>query len=159
MKKYKSDGPSKKLGSQMAGPFRVTEQVGHSYQLKPPITKIYDVLSPDKLRKAANDPLSGQAPEPPEPIEINDDREWEVERILDSQIHRKNLQYLAKWVGFKEDHTWYPASNFAGSPHQLQTFHVDYPERPAPPRSLEEWLRSWEDGEDDIIDHMRDNYA
>ena len=48
--------------------------------------KIYDVFSPDKLRKATNDPLPGQVPDPPEPIEINDDREWEVEQILDSQI-------------------------------------------------------------------------
>ena len=55
--------------------------------------KIHDVFSPDKLRKAVNNPLSGQIQEPPEPIEINNDEEWEVEQILDSQIYWKKLQY------------------------------------------------------------------
>ena len=108
--------------------------------------KIHDVFSPDKLRKAADDPLPGQVQEPPEPVEINDDEEWEVEQILDSRIHRRKLQYRVKWFGFDEDRAWYPASNFVGSPHRLRTFHVDYPERPGPPRRLEEWLRSWENG-------------
>ena len=49
--------------------------------------KIHDVFSPDKLRKAANNPLPRQVQEPPEPVEINDDEEWEVEQILDSRIH------------------------------------------------------------------------
>lgn len=50
--------------------------------------KIHDVFSPDKLRKAVNNPLSGQIiQEPPEPIEINNDEELEVKQILDSQIH------------------------------------------------------------------------
>src|SRR5699024_6724482 len=97
MKHYKSERPSKKLDNQMIGPFRITEQVGHAYRLDlPPTMRIHDVFSPDKLRKAANDPLQGQQQEPPEPIEINDDEEWEVEQILDSRIHRKKLQYRVK---------------------------------------------------------------
>ena len=160
MKHYKSDRPSKKLDNQMIGPFRITEQVGHAYRLDLPSTmKIHDVFSPDKLRKAANDPLPGQVQEPPEPVEINDDEEWEVEQILDSRIHRKKLQYRVKWLGFDEDRTWYPASNFMGSPHRLRTFHVDYPERPGPLKRLEEWLRAWENGDDDVEAYPDDEYA
>ena len=160
MKHYKSDRPSKKLDNQMIGPFRITEQVGHAYRLDlPPTMKIHNVFSPDKLRKAADDPLPGQVQEPPEPVEINDDEEWEVEQILDSRIHRRKLQYRVKWFGFDEDRAWYPASNFVGSPHRLRTFHVDYPERPGPPRRLEEWLRSWENGNDDVETHPDDEYA
>ena len=58
--------------------------------------RIHDVFSPDKLWKAANDPLPGQQQELPEPIEINDDQEWEVEQILDLCIHWKKLQYCVK---------------------------------------------------------------
>ena len=90
----------------MIGPFQITEQVGHAYRLDLPLTmKIHNVFSPDKLRKAADDPLPGQVQEPPEPVEINDDEEWEVEQILDSCIHQKKLQYWVKWLGFNEDHT------------------------------------------------------
>ena len=45
------------------------------------------MFSPDKLQKAADNPLPGQVQEPPEPVEINDDEEWEVEQILDSCIY------------------------------------------------------------------------
>ena len=46
-----------------------------------------------------------------------------------------------------------------GSPHRLRTFHVDYPERPRPPKRLEEWLRAWENGDDDVEAYPDDEYA
>ena len=83
----------------------------------PPNMKIHDVFSPDKLQEAVNDPLPRQIQEPPEPIEINDDEEWEVEEILNSWIYQKKLQYCVKWIGFNKDWTWYYTSNFMGSLH------------------------------------------
>ena len=60
MKHYKLDRPSKKLDNQMIGPFWITEQVRHAYQLDLPLTmKIHNMFSPDKLWKAADDPLPG----------------------------------------------------------------------------------------------------
>ena len=84
-----------------------------------------------------NDPLPGQIQESPEPIEINDDEEWEVEEILNSQIYQKKLQYCMKWIGFDKDQIWYYISNFMGSLHQLCTFYVDYLEHPRLPKRLE----------------------
>ena len=76
MKHYKSDWLSKKLDNQMMGPYQISKQVGNIYQLElPPNMKIHNIFSPDKLWKAANDPLPRQIQEPPEPIEINDDEE------------------------------------------------------------------------------------
>ena len=46
-----------------------------------------------------------------------------------------------------------------GSPHRLRTFHVDYPERPGPLKRLEEWLRAWENGDDDVEAYPDDEYA
>lgn len=143
----------------MAGPFLIIEQVGHSYQLDlPPNMQVYDVFSPDKLCLASNDPLPGQVIEPPNPITINDNQEWEVEHVLDSRLYRQKLQYMVKWVGFDEDRTWYPASDFKGSPHRLRGFHNAYPDRPGPPKRIREWIRIWED-DDEEIDHPDDNYA
>jgi hypothetical protein len=47
-------------------------KIGNTYRLDlPPLMKIHPVFSPDKLRKAATDPLPGQYKDPPQAIEID----------------------------------------------------------------------------------------
>ena len=141
LKTYYKDKPSKKLDSQMAGPCKVLEQVGNAYRLElPESMRIHPIFSPDKLRRAASDPVPGQVIEPPEPIEIEGEMEWQVEEILASRTSRKTLQYQEKWVGYDEDRTWYPASNFKGSPHKIRDFHLSRPDAPGPPARLDEWI-------------------
>jgi hypothetical protein len=65
--------------------------------------KIYLVFSPDKLRKAANDLLPSQEEDPADPIKINGEQEWEVDKFLTSQIHRGKLKYQVRWTGHDED--------------------------------------------------------
>ena len=158
LRHYHTDRPNKKLDSQMAGPFPVLEKVGNSYKLElPESMRIHPVFSPDKLRRAADDPLPGQVVEPPEPLVIGDEHEWEVEEILASRVCRHRLQYQVKWTGFDEDRTWYPAANFKGSPHRIRDYHQRYPEQPGPPQRLHEWIRAWEDEAEELEDHPDDN--
>lgn len=149
-KTWKMDRPSRKLDQQMAGPFTVLEQVGNAFRIDlPDSIKIHPVISTDKLRKAANDPLPGQLQNPGLPIIVNGQNEWDVEEILSSRGYYGKLQYREKWINYEPDPKWYPASDFVGCPHLLKAFHDTYPDLPGPPRYLSDWLQCWNEGIDE----------
>jgi hypothetical protein len=64
------------------------------------------------------------------PIIVDGEEEWEVERIIDSRLHYRKLQYKAVWKNHPPDDTWYPASNFDNAPEIRQAFHRQYPQKP-----------------------------
>ncbi len=137
-KNWKTDRPSHKLDYQMAGPYEVLEKVGHAYRVKlPKSIRVHPVFSPDKLCKASTDPLPGQKNEPPMPIQVNGEDEWEVDEVLNSRLVRGVLKYQVRWRGYDPDPTWYPAWNFVGSPQLIRGFHEAYPNRPGLPKYLD----------------------
>ncbi|OCT94453.1 hypothetical protein XELAEV_18012125mg [Xenopus laevis] len=57
--------------------------------------------------------------------------EFEVEKILDSRVQSRKLQYLVKWKGFpNEENSWEPEENIH-APRLTKAFHKDHPGRPA----------------------------
>ncbi|SPQ18667.1 7463b66d-3a16-4f9c-8422-7d3bc2e3325b [Thermothielavioides terrestris] len=132
--KWQTNRPSGKLDYPVAGPFPIVAKKGHSYKLKLPDTwKLHPVFTPDRLRKAPNNPLPGQELQPEPPIEVDGELEWQG-----------------------EDPNWYPAGNIKNAPHRLRQFHEEFPEAAGPPRRLPQWLKAYEE---DYIedDHPEDN--
>ena len=141
-KNWRTKRPSHKLDYQMAGPYEILKKVGNSYKVKLlDSIKVHLVFSLDKLWKASNDPLPGQRNDPPLPIQVNGDDEWEVEEILASKLVWKSLFYQVNWKGYDPNPTWYLAWNFVGCPQKLQEFHTNYLEQVGPPKYLDEWTR------------------
>ncbi|KAE8551312.1 hypothetical protein EYB25_005196 [Talaromyces marneffei] len=134
--------PSRKLGHQAEGPYKIIEKVGNSFKLNlPEGMNVHPVFSPDKLRLATRtEPLPGQVIDSSPPVLVNGDQEWEVHEILDSRVRWKKLYYRVQWLGHDPDPKWYPAENFSNAPRRLQEFHNRYPEKPGPPELLEQWL-------------------
>jgi hypothetical protein len=137
-KNLRTQRPSVKLDHKNEGPYKVLEKVGAtSYRLKiPEETKIHPVFHSNLLRLDREDPLPGQNQPPLGPVIIDEgeeDEEYEVERILDSRLYKRNqLQYRVDWVGWPPDKKWYPARNFEHSPEVIKQFHAAYPKKPGP---------------------------
>jgi transposase InsO family protein len=154
MRYFKTLRPSKKLDMPTNGPFKVLEKVGNSYRLDLPATmKVYNVFPASKLRRDPNDPLPGQEQEPPLPINITGDDEWELEEVLACRKQRTMLSYRVTWLNQDVDLTWYDASDLKYAPHKVKEFHLNNQEQAGPPAKLPQWLKAWEDGEDDY-DHL-----
>jgi hypothetical protein len=149
MRHLPTQRPSKKLDYPTNGPFKIVEKIGHSYRLDLPTSmRIHDVLPAEKLRRAADNPLPGQVNDPLPPINITGDEEWEVEDILAVRKRWKSLEYRVSWRNHDNDLMWYKASDIKTAPHKLRDFHLANQMLPGPPAKLPQWLRLFEDGED-----------
>ncbi|KAF4331786.1 hypothetical protein FBEOM_14441, partial [Fusarium beomiforme] len=78
-------------GDYNIGPLKITKVISpYAYRLELPASmKIHPVFHTNLLRPAATNPLPGQNPDPPPPIEAEGVEEWEVEDIMDSRWDRR----------------------------------------------------------------------
>ena len=99
---------STKLADRFLGPFKVVSRIGtNAYKLDLPKkygrlhhTFHVSLLEPFRVREGC---------EPPEPIDIEGDEEWEVQEILSERKRGRGTQFYVRWKGFSEAHdSWEP---------------------------------------------------
>src|SRR6202040_4155824 len=102
----RTDRPTGKLDDKRHGPFEVIKKEGKSvYRLRLPTTwkKIHLVFNESLLTPfvPANFP-SQKKLEPPPPIIVEGEEEYEVEELMDSKVVRGKIKYLVKWKGYPD---------------------------------------------------------
>lgn len=62
---------------------------------------LHPVFNVVKLTPAPSDPITGQHPTPPPPLEIVEgEEEYLVKEILDSKMFHGRLKFKIKWEGY-----------------------------------------------------------
>jgi hypothetical protein len=128
----RTERQSRKLDWKRLGPFTVIERIGtQAYRLDlPKSMKIHPVFHVILLEPYKESDIPGRVQEPPPPVVIEDDVEYEVEEILDSRISRRRLLYLVKWKGYPEsENSWEPVINVKNASLLIKQFHAHYLEK------------------------------
>jgi len=81
--------PCKKLDYKKIGPFKILAKIGESaYKLDlPPSMRIHNTFHISLLGLYHDDKFSSQQTQPPPPIIIEGEPEYELEQIIDSRLH------------------------------------------------------------------------
>ncbi|KAK4684314.1 putative transposase, partial [Tremellales sp. Uapishka_1] len=124
--------PAKKLDHKFLGPFEIIKQVStHAYKLKLPTSmRIHPVFHISLLEPHLDNDIEGRIQQPPPPVEIQGEQEYEVEHILDYKTNkrwREPLRYLVQWKGYGPNHnTWEPPSHLTNAKNLLDKFNTTH---------------------------------
>jgi hypothetical protein len=130
----KTTRPSAKFGHRQLGPYRVKRKVGPiSYRLELPrtLSRLHPVFPVIKLSLAEPDPFPGRVPAPPPPpVLVDGEEEFEVEKVLDSRIRYRRLEYLIKWRGYGAEHNSWSAHYNVHAAKAIDDFYRRHPGAP-----------------------------
>ncbi|CAA7265736.1 unnamed protein product [Cyclocybe aegerita] len=138
---FRTTRPSKKLAKKFLGPYEIIAQVGsHSFTLRLPqsMRLVHPVFHVSMLEPFKPSTIPSRAVEPPAPVEIEGELEYEVAEIVDSKIDRRRkckLLYYVRWYGYEntdEEFSWQPADELPNAQELVQEFHEAYPNKPGP---------------------------
>ena len=123
---------SKKLQDKFIGPFPIIKIIvpKTTYKIELPSNwKIHPVFHVSKLKKCIeqDDLFESREALRPLPEIIEDQPEYEVERIVDRRIRYRKLQYLVKWKGYPDyENTWEPLDNLMNADEAIQAYELSY---------------------------------
>jgi hypothetical protein len=129
---WEKQRPTRKLGSQKIGPFRVTEVISDTaYKVRLPSNmKAHPIFHINLLEKYIETPLEFGRRDPPRPPPIEmeqeeEEPEYEVEEILKDKMVRKRRKYLVKWKGYPmHESSWEDEENLKNASGALAKYNA-----------------------------------
>ena len=131
--------PSKKLSEKNFGPYKIIAQPGSlSYTLRLPqsMHAVHPVYHVSMLDTAPSSNIPNCTEDPPLPVEIEGEVEYEIAEILDTKLDQRRrckLLYLVRWTeGTDEETSWLTANKLTHVQELVDDFHKSYPDKPGP---------------------------
>jgi Chromo (CHRromatin Organisation MOdifier) domain len=123
------------------GPYEIIakpSRASFTLRLPPEFRAIHPVYHVSMLEPAPVSAIPGRTTEPPPPVKIDGDMEYEIAEILDTKLdHRRccKLLYLVRWAGYEgtdEETSWITADELSHAKELVRDFHNAYPDKPKP---------------------------
>ena len=129
---FTSEQPLRKLDYPRYGPIVILEKCGTlSYWLQLLKTwKIFSIFNEALLTPFTSPSFPSQelTHEWPPPEIINDNKQYEIEEIINSQKWHRKLYYLVKWLRYPHDeNTWIPVTETKNCQELIHNFHKSHP--------------------------------
>jgi hypothetical protein len=127
-KHIKTKRPSSKLDFKKLGPYEIVAKKSPvNYELRlPKGSRLHPVFHVSLLEKAPDNVAVCDDEIEPE----NEPDVYDVEKVLDSRVSGRTVEYLIKWLDYDDIHnTWEPRANLS-CPEKLADFHRQNPNRP-----------------------------
>jgi hypothetical protein len=125
----KTTRPTRKFSERRLGPFTILKKISDvAFKLKLPreFNQLHPVFHISLLEKTYDSQQTNRHNDPPPPVEIEGELEYEVEEILDMRKRRNQIQYLVKWKGYEgteEERTWEPVKNLENAKDLIEKYH------------------------------------
>ena len=120
-KNIQTDRPSKKLDHKNLGPFKIVKEISlNNYELElPSALERHPIFHVSQLSKAPQD-----SEQQTDIASGNEQKEWEVKKVLSHKHENGEDRYLVKWKHFEElENTWEPIENLRNSRQLLRKYH------------------------------------
>jgi hypothetical protein len=138
---FRTTRPSKKLSEKNLGPYEIIAQpssLSYTLRLPPAFRAVHPVYHVSMLDTAPVSNIPNRTNDPPPPVEIEGEVEYEIAEILDTKLDRRRrckLLYLVRWAGYEgtdEETSWITAAELAHAQELVNDFHKSYPDKPGP---------------------------